>query len=158
MTNLIPNAELVAQAWLVAAVSGLTASQVATTLPDPPWPGNEFVQVTQVGGTPDIYTPVMESVVSVNCFAIKSSSLKPPWGQAAQLAMRIWEATFPVRYAPHAAVVATMPKSGYSQAHIRTVVAVSQPKRIPSDPSQYAVYNLDLQFSWSVVGMTVARS
>lgn len=147
MTLLIPNDELVAKAWLVAAVP-LAASKVATTLPDPPWTDDEFVQIMQVGGSPDQDVPVGEPVISVNCFAMKASSLKPPWGQANQLAQQIWLATFPVRWAPDPAVeLATLP-AGYGRAIVRVVRAMSQPKRIESDPSQYAVYNLDLQFSW----------
>jgi hypothetical protein len=142
---LIPNDELVAKAWLVAAVSSLTAAKVATTLPDPPWTDNEFVQIMQVGGTPDTHLPIFEPVVSVNCFALKSGSTKPPWGQANHLASKILAACYDRRPA-----TATMQLtiSGYGGALVRSVWAVSQPRRIQSDPSQYAVYNLDLQFSW----------
>jgi hypothetical protein len=152
---LLPNDELVAKAWLVAAVDGLTAAKVATTLPDPPWTDDEFVQIMQVGGDGDRDLPTAEPVVSVNCFAMKAGSAKPPWGQANQLAQKIWMATFPVRYSPDPAVELDMP-SGYGRALCRTVQAVSRPRRIPSDPSQFAVYNLDLLFSWVPASEVIA--
>lgn len=143
---LIPNDELVATGWLVAAVTGLTTRKVAATLPDPPWVDNEFVQIMQVGGAPNIDVPILEPVVSVNCFAMRPGSSKPPWGQANQLAMKIWKACYGLQYNPSGMVVVS--PSGYGSALVRAVYPVSQPRRIPSDPSQYAVYNLDLQFSW----------
>ena len=145
--SLIPNNELVARAWLIAAVSDLSSDKVATTLADPPWPDNEFVQIMQVGGSSNPELPVMEPVVSVNCFAFKPGSAKPPWGQANHLASAIWKACYAARYNPSSVVLPSMP-SGYGAALIRSVYPVSLPRRVPSDPSQYAVYNLDVAFSW----------
>jgi hypothetical protein len=145
-TTLIPNTELVAKAWLLAAVSGLTG-KVATQLPDPPWQDGEFVQLMQVGGTPHMYVPQPQPVVSFNCYARKENSLTPPWGQANQLANRIWRATYVKRWQPDAAVELVMP-TNYGRAIVQSVIAMSEPKRVPSDPSQYAVYSLDVQFFW----------
>jgi len=153
-TPLLPNDELVAKAWLEAAVP-LTAGKVATTLPDPPWTDDEFVQIMQVGGNPDPELMIAEPVVSVNCFAMKANSIKPPWGQANHLAQLIWQATLQRRWAPHPAVELVLP-SGYGRAIVRTAQAVSLPKRVPSDPSQYAVYNLDIQFSWIPASVVIA--
>lgn len=153
---LIPNDELVARAWLVAAVTGLTAGKVATTLPDPPWTDNEFVQIMQVGGAPNAELPVFEPVVSVNCFAMVLGSTKPPWGKANALANQIMATTYNRRPA-HADMLLDLEAllgaafSGYGDALVRSVWPVSLPRRVPSDPSQYAVYNLDLQFSWTAV-------
>lgn len=145
---LLPNDELVARAWLIAAVSGLAAGKVGTQLPDhTSWTDNEFVQIMQVGGAPDIELPILEPVISVNCFAVKPGSAKPPWGQANSLAMEIWQACYTKRFNNSSAVVLSMP-SGYGGALVRSVWPVSQPRRIPSDPTQFAVYNLDIQMSW----------
>lgn len=142
----IPNAELVAKHWLLAAVAGL-AGKVATTLPDLPWPDNEFVQVMAVGGSPDPEIPQLHPVVTVNAFAAKPGSLKPPWNKAATLAMGIWAACYQKRYAPHAAVELSLP-SGYGRALVQSVFPVGEVKRLPSDASQYAVYSLDIQINW----------
>lgn len=145
--SLLPNAELVARAWLLAAVPNLTG-KVATTLPEPPWADDEFVQIMQVGGSPNIEVPQFRPVVSVNCFAMKANSLNPPWGQANQLAEQIRMATYEIRTRGEAGVALTLP-SGYGVALVQSVYPVSEPRRIPSDPSQFAVYNLDLQFIWT---------
>lgn len=152
--SLLPNSELVAQAWLLAAVTGLTG-KVATTLPDPPWTDNEFVQIMSVGGGPDQEVPRYNPVISLNCFAMKQGSARPPWGQAAQLANRIIQACYEIRYNSNSRVLLSMQPSGYMQAVVTSVYPVSDMRRIPSDPSQYAVYNLDLQFTWVPHGLVV---
>lgn len=151
----IPNAELVCKAWLLAAVDGLS-SNVATKLPDPPWPNEEFIQIMRVGGSPDIDVPRFNPVMSVNCFARKANSLNPPWGQANELAMRVVTATYKIHYATHAAVRLTMP-TGYGLARVHSVYPVSEVNRVPSDPSQYACYTVDLQFVWTPDSLVVAR-
>src|SRR5687768_146046 len=109
----------------------------------------------QVGGTPAIDTPVYQPVVSINCFAMKSGSANPPWGQANQLAEQIRLATYARRVRSEAGVLVTMP-AGYGQALVLSVYPVSEPRRIPSDPSSYAVYNLDLQFNWTAASEVLA--
>lgn len=144
--SFIPNAELVCKAWLLAAVPGLAAN-VATTLPDPAWPNNEFIQIARVGGSPTIDLPQFQPVMSINCFALKPNSIRPPWGQANELAMRVVMATYTRHYAGHPAVQLTMP-TGYSAARVQAVYPLSEPVKTPSDPSQYALYTVDLQFVW----------
>lgn len=153
---LIPHNELVARAWLIAAVPRLIAGNVATTLPDPPWANNEFVQIMQVGGDGDRDNPIESPVVSLNCFAMKPNSRQVPWGQAESLAQDIWIQTFQIRYAPDPAVALDL-GSLYSTPLCRTVQAVSLPRRIPSDPSQYAVYNLDVLFDWVPAEVVIPR-
>jgi hypothetical protein len=151
----LPNSELVAKAWLLAAVTGLTG-KVATQLPDQPWTDNEFVQIMQVGGDVDIDLPRRMPVVSMNCFAVKPNSVKPPFGQANQLCNRIWLATQQHQYNPSTSVGVNLP-TNYMDAIVQSVWAVSEPKRVPSDPSQYAVYNIDVAFVWVPDGLVIAR-
>jgi hypothetical protein len=144
---LIPNDELVAIAWLDAAVSGITSAKVATTLPDyTSWTDNEFYQIMQVGGSPNIDLPVNQPVISINCFAVAPGSTKPPWGHAHQNAMKVLAATYNRRPAA-AANLLTMP-AGYGAALVQSVYPISQPRRLPSDPSQFAVYNFDFAMVW----------
>jgi hypothetical protein len=145
-TLLIPTVELIAKAWAVAAVPDLLG-KVATKLPDLPWDDNEFVQIMSVGGSPDPENPQSQPVVSFNCYAVKKDSKNPPWGQANHLATQLWRATYVKRWAPDPAVDLVMP-NGYGRALVQSVVPMTEPKRVPSDPSQYAVYNIDLQFFW----------
>lgn len=145
-TLLIPTNELVAKAWVQAAVSGLT-DKVATLLPDFPWPDNEFVQISSVGGSPRTDLLQAGATVSFQCYANRANSRKPPWGQANQLALRIWRAALVRRWQPHPAVELAMP-SGYGRAIVQSTVPMTEPRRIPSDPSQYAVYGIDIQVYW----------
>jgi hypothetical protein len=150
---LLPNSLLVAKHWLLAAVGGLDQN-VATTLPDPPWHNDEFLQVMNVGGAPDLDVPMFHPVVSVNCFAMKPNSTKPPWGRAAQLGMRVIKATYQIAYAPSTRVELNLP-DGYGRAIVHSVSAVSDLREIPSDPSQYAAYNLDLAIHWTPASLVV---
>lgn len=154
--SFLPNAELVTRAWLLAAVPGLSAN-VATRLPDPAWPNNEFIQIIRVGGGPNIDVPQFQPVMSINCYAMKQNSLNPPWNQANELAMRVVAATYDIRYASHAAVALTMP-TGYGRARVQSVYPVSEPVRTPSDPSQYALYTVDLQFIWTPDSVVIAHA
>lgn len=147
-TLLLPTAELVAKYWLIAAVERLAGGNVATTLPDLPWPNDEFCQVMNVGGTPEQYVPQMQPVVTVNCFAARKNSTKPPWNKAATLAMDVLLATYPIRYAPDPAVMLALPDE-YGLARVQKVKAVSDIRKLPSDASQYAVFSLDLEFGWA---------
>jgi len=151
---LLPNAELVAKTWLLAAVGGLD-NNVATTLPDPPWPNDEFIQIMQVGGSPNMYVPQFSPVVTLNCFAMKKNSTKPPWNKASGLGMRAIMACYEVRYAPDTAVELDLPVN-YGRAIVQSVYPVSELRRLPSDPSQYAVYNVDLHFVWVPASVVIA--
>lgn len=154
--SFLPNAELVAKAWLLAAVPGLSAN-VATTLPDLPWPNSEFIQVIRVGGSPHPELPQFQPVMSINCFAAKQNSTKPPWNQANELAMRVVMATYPTRYRNSPAVMLTMP-TGYGLARVQSVYPLTEPVKTPSDPSQYALYTVDLQFVWTPDSEVIVRA
>lgn len=149
-----PNSDLVIAAW-VRAACGLPTNGVATTLPDQPWPGDQFVQIMQVGGTPNPESPLRRPVATLNCYAVKPNSLKPPWGRANALAEQIWEATFVTRYHDDPACTLTMP-TGYGAARVLDVIALTEPRRLPADPSQYALYGLDIQVDWAPVDLVVA--
>lgn len=150
----LPTSELVAKHWLLGAVDGL-ADNVATTLPDVPWPNNEFIQIINVGGTPDQDVPRLNPVVSVSCFAAPvpgKTSIKPGWNRAGDLAMRVWQACFRIRYAPDPAVAIVLPDN-FVDALVTSVSPVSDIRKIPGDPSQYAGFSLDLLFTWTPVGL-----
>ena len=52
------------------SIIDLAAGQVATTLPSPPWTNDEFVQITQVGGSIDAENFIGDPVVSLSCSAM----------------------------------------------------------------------------------------
>lgn len=146
-----PNTELVAVAWL-NTLAGLPAGGIATTLPQDAttWVTNGFVTVGPVvGGAPDTEMPVRRPVVQVQTWANGGQSNKPPWNKAAQLAEVIMAGcTAAVR--PHSPVVLTLP-ANYSAARILGVVAITEPRRLPSDVASYARYVMEIEFDWAAV-------
>jgi hypothetical protein len=140
-----PNSDLVALAWLKGA-AGVTADRVATTLPT----GSAadaalalgFVQATIVGGTPDIDIPVRRPVVAVDVWW--SSDGKPQWGKAFALAETIRLATEGTATWRRAVA---MP-AGYDPARVMTVMVISEPRRILSDPGRRARVQLDIEIHW----------
>jgi hypothetical protein len=147
MTDMLPNSELVAVKWL-SSLPGLTTSMVATTLPrdTSSWAANGFVQVGAVsGGAPEPYTGLRQPVISVHTWAVKPGTEKPPWGIAAQLFEYIIAACV-INYGIQQVFT---PRTGYSQALVHSAVIVSEPRRLPGDPTAYAHYQGDLLLNWA---------
>ncbi|MGH8571199.1 MAG: hypothetical protein ACREX8_01310 [Gammaproteobacteria bacterium] len=145
MTHL-PSAELLMVAWL-KGLPGVPPDGVATTLPGDPatWAALGFVQVTTVGGSPAVHTPLRNPVVAVDCWANNPNSQKPPWGKASALAETIVSAC----YGDTAQRVVTMP-AGYSNARLMAVYPLSEPRRVPADEAGFARLSVDLSVSWAV--------
>jgi len=144
---LFPTTDLVASAW-IASIPGLEASMVGPTLPKDvtKWADSGFVQVMTVGGTPNLYLPVAQPVVAVDCWAVKPGSDKAPWGRANYLAELIRSATY-----DHATVQRDLVLPGtYPEARCLTVYPATEPRRVYSDDGGYARFNFDLAFSWIV--------
>lgn len=150
-----PTSELVAVAWL-KGVAGLPVDSIATTLPGPDqqtnnvsWAASGFVQVGPVvGGSPHSDVPVRQPVLSVNCWAVNLGGKKPPWNRANALAEAITNAVYALTADPapyHRAV--TLP-TGYRGALVLGASVLTEPRRRPAEPANYARYGLELQLSW----------
>lgn len=139
-----PTSELVAVAWL----KGITAlgNAVATDLPadNASWAASGFTQVMSVGGSPDIYLPVSNPVVTVDTWAVSPQSSKPPWNKANQLAEIIKRACLDHATVPRALVL----PAAYANARCLTVYPLTEPRKIRSDSADYAHYSMDVLFSW----------
>lgn len=140
-----PSHELVAVAWL-KSITGLPTAQIATTLPadNSSWAASGFIQVTTVGGNPDIDVPTFRPVVQIDCWANNVDSQRPPWGKATHLAERIVWASYVDR-----------PGSFDLGASVHTprlmsVYALSEPRRIISDEAGFARVQFDLSFRWTL--------
>lgn len=144
--SLRPTSELVAVSWL-RGVTGLSSSMVATELPadNSTWSASGFVQVMGVGGSPNIYVPVAQPVIQVDCWAVNPNSAKPPWGKANQLAELIRMGCL-----DHANVGRTLTDfpAAYNDARVLTAYPISEPRRIRDDSADFAHYTMDLQFMW----------
>lgn len=139
-----PNNDLVAVAW-AKLVPGVPSDQVNTTLPDDEttWATSGFVRVTVTGGTPADENALRAPVATFDCWANNPSSTKPPWGKANALA----EALVAAHY-NHLGGAVTMP-SGYGNARVLSTILLSEPRRIPSDPSGFAHFQVDVQILWT---------
>ncbi|TXJ78629.1 hypothetical protein E2C11_16615 [Streptomyces lavendulae] len=139
--------ELVAIAWLKTVVG----DRVATTLPKPgvdgsiTWADGGFVTLVVAGGTPNLYTPLREPAVGVDCWAANPGSQKPPWNQAASLAEAIQAACYDHPAIPQALAL----PPGYPAARVLSAYTTGDYRRIPDDPSSYARYSIPgLVITW----------
>ncbi|OKI16627.1 hypothetical protein [Streptomyces sp. CB03911] len=141
-TLLRASTELVATAWL----RGIVGDIVSTTLPrdNSSWAASGFVVVATVGGTAGLYVPLRSPVVSVDCWAVASSSNRPPWNKAAFLAERIQAACYDIDATPR---LLTLP-ANYPQARVLTAYTTYEPRRVPDDEASYARLNFGLTLNW----------
>jgi len=141
-----PNVELLMVAWL-RSLPGIPPDGVATSLPGDPaaWAALGFVQVTSVGGSPAVHTPLRNPVVQLDCWANNPNSQKPPWGKASALMETIVAAC----YANNQQRVLTMPE-GFSNARLLAVYPLIEPRRVLGDEASFARLSVDLSVTWSV--------
>lgn len=146
-----PNSGLVAVAWVrgISATGPFDPSRVAATLPSGTGADAAlvagFVQVSVVGGAPDIDIPVRRPVITIDAWVASGTGGRPPLGRAWALAEAVrtaTEGTFGWRRA------VAMP-TGYGSAQVLSAYAVSEPREIKSDPGRYARVQFDLQIDWS---------
>lgn len=146
-TLFLPHGELVAQAWL-RQLQGVPSNGVSTTLPkdNSTWAASGFVVIEVVGGTPDLYNPISNPVVSIKCYACSLNSSQPNWGKANQLAEIIklngYGTVDSVNNAQR--VVGLAPQ--YQNARVLLAYPVSEPRRMPGDEARFALYQFEMQF------------
>jgi hypothetical protein len=143
---LYPNNELVGTAFLKSIVG----DRVATTLPkdNTTWTASGFCTVDTVGGSPNIYVPLDEPVLGVECWAVNPDSQKPPWNKAAALASLIKHTCWDHPNLPRNLVL----PGGYPMVQVRSAYLTGEPRRVPDDPSSYARYSIPgLVVVWTVM-------
>ncbi|MFI5687900.1 hypothetical protein [Streptomyces sp. NPDC051636] len=144
--RLRPTPELVATAWLKTVVG----DRVATTLPkdNTSWAASGFCTLVVAGGTPNMYVPLREPAIGVDCWAVNPQSQKPPWNKAAVLAEAIAAAC-----QDHAAIPQNLALlAGYPAVQIKSAYLTGEPRRVPDDPSSYARYSIPgLVITWTEV-------
>ena len=143
-----PTDELVATAWLTQRVPGLTAGQVATTLPKTvdSWVDEGFVQVTVMSAGRDLIDiPVRRPIVDIDCWAAPpASSSKVPWHKAARLVELIRVA---MDDDTSFGQPVTMP-ANYLGARVQAVYLAINPNRVTGDTSGFARFNMSLEVDW----------
>lgn len=140
-----PQSEMVAALWLETL--GLAADAIGTDLPADPisWATGGYVQVSTMGGSPHPYIPERAPTVQVDCWANRPNSELPPWNRAGDLAGQILNAT----YEPQ--LVALVMPIGFRPARVQTVTVLTEPRRMPGDPSGFARVMLELIMHWTWV-------
>lgn len=146
-----PTNDLVAVAWLGQRVPGIVNGQVATSLPSDvtKWADEGFVQVSIIGGSPDIDLPVRHPIVQLDFWAatVNASgavSAKPAWNKANRLVELVRVATEEgQRYGGPV----DMPP-GYLGARVQAAYLITEPLRMEGDPSGYAHFSADLALDW----------
>lgn len=151
MPTLLATSELVAIAWL-GSIPDLSTQMVATQLPadESTWETTGFITVNVVGGSPDIYLPVKNPVLQVDCYANKRSSNKPPWWRANVLAETVRYATLQ-RTGINRLLTISAGGATYPKAVVQTAYLVTEPRRVYHDPGDYAIYTFDLAMGWQTV-------
>jgi hypothetical protein len=143
----LPTTELVSQAWLRLAVPGV---RVGTELPaaDAALRSDGFIRTSLAGGDPGRFVPMRNPVIGVECWvAPDADSQETAWLQAAQLAERLLAATWDP--ALQGVVIDLSAFGSYIPARVHDVIAISEPDRNESDPTDWARYDLDLAFTWT---------
>lgn len=135
------NAELVAIHWL-KGIEGLPTDKIAAITPEPSkYATTGFVRATVVGGVPNAYTFMQNSLVQIDCFAYNANSDKAPWGKANTLAETIKRAIeSPARDV-------TTPGE-FEDAHVHEVIVVTDPRRVP-DEDGVARFQMDVRMHWT---------
>lgn len=132
---------------LIKTFPGTPPLGVATSLPGDAgsWADLGFIQVASVGGSPLTHVPVRVPVLQVDCWASNVNSQKPAWSKAGNLAEVVVNATYdfePLRV--------TLPETFYP-ARVLSCWPVTEPRRIPGDPSGFARVTFDLAVKWAVI-------
>ena len=144
-----PDGALVADAWL-RLVSGLPASCIGPTLPTarrdptPAWVSQGFAQHTVVGGAPAVEVPLRRTVVQLDFWAVTLDDRTAPWGLASGLA----ETVLAAAYGAVHELALTVP-AGYATPRLRTVVPLSEPRKVPGDAAGFAHFMFDATFTWT---------
>jgi len=144
-----PHTLLVARGWLELATP--EAVRVGDGLPkaDDALRQVGFVRVATAGGSPSVENPMRHPVVAAECWVAppKEGSQLTPWNAAARLAEWVIAATSTPQL--QGRLVDLTGYGAYSPARVHTVVALTEPRRVEGDPSNYARFDLDLHFHWS---------
>jgi hypothetical protein len=137
--------DLVAAAW-IRSIPGLTADGVATQLPtdETTWAANGFIVVpATVGGSPAANMPLRQPVVQVEAWGTVPGSDKLPWGIPNQLIEQVRAATYDRTTFGRPLTITAGPVT-YPVASVKSVTAMTEPRRVWSDAGDYAGYVMDV--------------
>jgi hypothetical protein len=141
-----PNSELIAVNYLRSLNLGPSASfGVGTTLPEnkESWKDG-FIQVSVVGGSPDVDVPTRRPMIQIDTWVPSLNSSKAQWGLANTLAENILANLF------EDSSIKLSLGPNFKDARIQSGYAVSEPRRVSNDPAGHARYTVDIVLTWVV--------
>lgn len=145
-----PHTEIVAEAWLSLALPDVPNGH---DLPpaDAATREHGFVQVSVTGGGVGQETPMNFPVVTVTAWLPPADpgSRYVRWNEAHHIAQRVVRATYDPALMGRAVDLSAVGE--YAPALVRTVLALSVPRRGPDDPGYFARVECDLQVNWTGV-------
>lgn len=141
--------DLVAVAWLKGLVGDIVATNVPRAKAGTAF---DFVTVHTTGGSTNMYVPMREPVISIDCWSALAGSVKPPWKQATGLAEAIVAGCLDHEANPRLLVLG----DGYPNARVLSAHVVQDPRRpvIPgagdnsADLGSWARIILAIQLHW----------
>lgn len=147
-----PNLELVALS-VTAGFAGLTADMVATALPKnaDAWAEEGFVVVSAIpAGQAQIDLPQDDGVVQFDLYATagKKGGTLAPWAKCWRL-VELCRAGFDAEVFPYGKAV-TLPDD-YAPARVLSGYMLTEPERVPNDPSAFAHLTFDAAIHWTAV-------
>jgi hypothetical protein len=138
------NTEIVAITW-VGGVTGITKVAVGNELPDEitDWSGTGFVVIKAIGGSRDMYVPMINPVVTIECWAVSTTSIDPPWDVSEQLAETIDRGCR--SRGSHRIVT----PRGYGRAQVHSAYLTTEPRRLYFGDGNYARVGFDMALHWT---------
>lgn len=152
-----PTSTIAALAWLksvlTAEVTVVRALPAEADVTVPQRTGGFVVPRVVGGGGGADEAPIREPVLGVQCWmpppTVSSSIVQ--LNAAELLGNRVWNAA---RQDPPTGYILDPAAAGlgnYRRVWVRTVVPLGEPREIPNDPSNYARFDLDMQFHWTEI-------
>jgi hypothetical protein len=145
------SAEQVAVAW-VKGLGTAAGTAVATTVPAASsWPivagttSRAFIQVMGTGGGTVGDTPLHRDIVSIDSWAVKDNSDRPPIGLAVQLLLKVWGAAMSRAQSGGVLDVG----GGQTAVLLSSRPMNAHPRRIPDQDQSRAHYSLDVEITWT---------
>jgi hypothetical protein len=144
-----PTTELVAVGWLKLALPGVSGVDTRLPAADDAMRASGFVRVDVVGGSPAVDVAYRRPVLVAECWVPPAvGSHVPPWNQSGQIAQQIIDATDDWSLRGVTVDLSTIGDGEYGNARVDSVVARSEPVRVPADPNNYARHEVRIQVFW----------
>jgi len=144
------NTDLVTGLWL-SSLPGLNSGMNGRQVPEKVEQNaslvtSGFVTWATVGGSPNMYVPEREPVLSIKCYGFPAltASRKPQWAIANGLAENIVAACQDTSNFNAKLIL----PSGYPPARVQQAHALQEPRPLYGDRAYWAVYQFDLQMYW----------